>query len=236
MLLQLDSCLKMSSWRGKLMKMRPLFVLLTIRLLGVGFAACGGTGKSSRFVSQDASTAVATGGALAAPASHVPATGDHLEGDGDGDDGGHPHNDYDDHRIRDYGHAASTAEVRAVTTLVKRYYTAAAADDGTVACSLIYSRFTKNPGFTDAIPSAYVPVPGSAVLRGKSCAQVASLLFGLDHQQLAEEVTVQMTSLRIDGIHGLALLGFKSTPERWIPVDRESNAWKIGAFLDNEVP
>jgi hypothetical protein len=158
------------------------------------------------------------------------------------DDDDHPRKDPDDQIIRAYGRTATVVEVSAVVTLVKRYYTAVAAHDGAAACLLIYSGFTNGAAIAKALPSGYAPAPGSTVLDGKSCPQVASLLFGFDRQLLLEQHIVEgtpgprVTAVRISGADGLAVLGFRTTPERWLPLKHEPGGWKIAAFLDSEIP
>jgi hypothetical protein len=41
--------------------------------------------------------------------------------------------------------------------------------------------------------------------------------------------------VRVKGSRGLALLGFRATPERQIPLRRERGAWKVEALLDREL-
>lgn len=169
--------------------------------------------------------------------SHATSARGYRVGDDDVDDIEHPQKDPDDRPLRQFGHAATTAEDRTIEVLVKRYYTAAAAGNGPAACSMIYSGFTRGLGIAKAIPSGYTPAPGSTVLSEKSCGQVAALLFKLDHQQLAEDMSgMRVAEFRVSSNSGLLLLGFKTSPERWLPVRRESGTWKIAAFLDSEVP
>jgi hypothetical protein len=137
----------------------------------------------------------------------------------------------------EYGHAASTVDRREIAELIKRYYTAAAAEDGALACKLIYNRLRSGANLVKAIPVAFAAAEGSSVFRGKSCAEVTTLLFEVDHARIvAGLATLQVVSVRLDGNHGLALLGFSATPERLIAVQRERGIWKIDALLDTEVP
>jgi hypothetical protein len=182
-----------------------------IGLAGVCMLACGEAGSGS-----------------ASPEGY-------LIGDYDVDD--HGGSDYDDGKIRTYGREASSGERHAVAGLVKLYYAAAATNDGVHACSLVDSRLAKSSNFAKVVPEGYEPAAGSTVFRGKSCAQVASLLFELTHQQLVSAAaTVRVTGLRVDGTHGLAILIFTKTPESEIPVEHEHGAWKIGGFLGSPLP
>jgi hypothetical protein len=213
--------------------MRWPLVLPVVALLGLSAGACGraaqGTGSSAR----SASVAAATGGAASGTASSS-RSGGYFIGDGDVDDRGQQ-SDIDDRGVRGFGHEASAAEVRAVASLIKRYYAAAVAGDSATACSLIHSSLARSSDFAKAVPSEYAPAPGSSALRG-SCAQITSLLFKLDHQQLvADAATIRVTGVRVNGALGLALLGFRTTPERHILVKREGRAWKIDELLDSEM-
>jgi hypothetical protein len=202
--------------------MRSLLALLATMLLSVGAGACGGASGGVGSTSQASSSATPTGG--------------YVHDDDDADTGPN-HEDTDDYRIRGYGHAPSAADERAVTGLVKRYYAAAAAGDGAVGCSLLLIRLAKDSNLGEAAEKAYPPAPDVPPLHGKSCAQIMSLLFKEDHEQLAaDSTTLQVTSVRVNGLHGLALLGFRTTPERQIRVERDGGAWKLDALLDRELP
>jgi hypothetical protein len=217
---------------GRRSKTKPLLALLA--LLGVGVTACGGAGNGTASSSRPSSNAAATGGAATTTASGTTSTQGHLIGDGDGDED--TYSRYDDQRIRGYGHEANTTDRRAVTALVKRYYATAAAGDGATACPLIYSRLAKGSNLAEAA-EGYAPPPGAPPLRGKSCAYIMPLLFKQNHQQLIADVTtLDVTDVRVEGHHGLALLAFRTTPEREISVEREGGAWKIDSLLDEELP
>jgi hypothetical protein len=144
----------------------------------------------------------------------------------------------DDLPITEYGRRASVVDKREITALLKRYYAIAAVGDGAAACSLIYSRLVEDPGFTRTVPEdRYSRTVSPRVWPGESCAQVASLLFRQRRKSLIAEVaTLRVTSVRVHDGHGVALLGFRTTPRHWIPVVREGVAWKIHAFLGGELP
>jgi hypothetical protein len=139
--------------------------------------------------------------------------------DGDGD------NNEDDYR---YGRAAGTAEMQAVTELVKRYYVAAASDEGARACTMIYSIFAEE------IPEVYGE--GPPALRGDSCAVVMNKWFKMHHRELTTDLTeFAVTAVRVKALHALALLGFKRTPPHDIRVHLEHGVWKIDEPLDSAV-
>jgi hypothetical protein len=215
--------------------MKPLLAPPLIALLGLSVSACGGAGKRTSSASQSPSGASVTGGAATSTASRIEPTGGYLRGDDDTDETNHK--DEDDHGARNYGHAASAADRRAIAALVKRYYATGVAGDGAAACALIYSGLAKSPNLGEAAEAAYPPAPGVPPLRGESCARIMSLLFKEDHQRLAADIEgIEVTSVRVKGSRGLALLGFRTAPERQIPVRRERGTWKIEALLDKELP
>jgi hypothetical protein len=212
--------------------MNSLLVALVIALLSLGVAACGSQDKSRGSVSEASSSAAAN---MAITPSATVLSGGYVRGDDDADGSGSE--DYDDAGVRGYGRAASAADRQVVTALLKGYYAAAAAGDGATACSLMLPRLVKGSNLGEAAEEAYPPAPSTPPLRGKSCAQIMSLLFTEDHQQLAaDSATLVVSSLRVKGNHGLALLGFRTTPERQIPVERGGGVWKVDAPLDSEVP
>ena len=200
-------------WSG----MRTLLVLLTAVLLGAGLLACGGAGGGSGSVSQDG------------------LGGTYLHEDNDADTNIY-NEETDDQRTREFGKAASPEDTKAVIALVRRFYAAAAAGDGAAACSLMAPSLARDAGLSEAAEAAHPPVPGAPNLHGDPCPTVMSLLFKEDHEQLvAESATLVVTGVRVEGAHGLALLGFKTMPERWILVAREHGAWTIDAPLDSEL-
>jgi hypothetical protein len=201
--------------------------------LGMLLVACGGIGHGPG----PAVTRLSSGAAVSGGAS---ATRGYRTGDGDDDDlnGKDRPGFHDDVPITEYGHAAGVSDREAVAALVKRYYSIAATGDGKAGCSLVYSRLAKNPGLTKTVPEDRYSEPVLPhVSRGESCAQVATKLFTQHRKTLpAEATTVRVTGVRVDGIHGVALLGFATAPERWLPIAREGRVWKLHALLAGEFP
>ena len=208
---------------------RFLLSCLTIALLSFGVAACGGSkvgaASSPQRSPDDAADATSTGGYL-------------REDDDGAEDEGRDHEDiHDDYSIRKYGHGANEVDDQAVTALVKRYYAAAAAGDGAMGCSLMLASLANESDLGEAAEGAYPPAPGAPVLRGESCGQIVSLLFKEDHERLAaDSATMVVIGVRIKRDRGLALLGFRTMPERYIPVQRERGVWRIDSLLDKEIP
>jgi hypothetical protein len=218
--------------------MKFLLTLILVVPLGASFTACGAS-ETKESTGHRASGAIdETSSAVQTEMAGVPARrGRYFRGDADVDDRERPHPDFDERAMREYGHKLDGDELSAVRSLVKRYYMAAAGGDGVTACKLIYSRFRTEAGLAHAVPPDYAPAHGWSVMRGKKCVEVASLLLTLDNSQLVGEApSVHVTDVRAKGSHGIALLAFRSTPERWISLERESRGWKLGAFLDSEIP
>jgi hypothetical protein len=174
---------------------------------------------------------VATGCGTAATSS-----GGYIKGDSDSDFGGNK-SDSDDWRTREYGREANGAERREVTAVVKRYYAAAAVGDGATVCATLYAAsIARSFDLEREVPEQYAPAPGSSVLRGKSCSQVASLLLQINHQSLVANLpSMRVIDVRVNGADSLALLGFRTTGEREVPLKREGGTWKINALLDREI-
>jgi hypothetical protein len=215
--------------------MRLLLALSSVAMLSLSAGACGSAPERTRPDSRSSSVLTAVSSPTASIASHIKTTGHYVKGDNDSDETNHK--DEDDHSIHNYGRAASAVDKQKIRALVENYYAVATARKGVRACSLIYSGLAKSSTLGEAAEVAYPPAPGVPPLRGKSCAQITSLLFIEDHQQLATDAaTVQVTAVRVKGNYGLALLGFKTMPERQFPVQRERGTWKIDALLDRELP
>jgi hypothetical protein len=211
---------------------KALLALPAIALVGLCVGACGGGGSAPH----RSSNVAATAGPRPADASGVKPAHGYMRDDEDAstDDEG---SRSDDLGNRGYGREATPAERRALTVVVSRYYAAASAGDGAAACAQIYSKLANSSNLEQALPEDQRAAPGSAVFRGKDCAQVESLLFEVDHQQLVgQAATLQVIRARVEGASGLVLLGFRSTGEREIPLQREGGVWKIDAPLDQSPP
>lgn len=206
--------------------------LLALAWLVLCATACGG-GKIAT-TSTSRSIVSSHLGSSAISSIHTPA-GSYVRGDDDED--GDTYNLWDDHHVREYGHAASAPERQEIVSLVKHYYAAAYAGDGATGCSLLYSKVATSPHMASAVPPDYDPPVGSTFPRQESCVQFVSWFFKQAHQQLvaADSPTLIVTAVRIRGSHGLVLLGFKTAFERKIQIQREHGSWKIDELLDDEI-
>ena len=108
--------------------------LLAIALAGFGIGACG-SGKSTSSATRQPSTTAAA----AATTESTTTAQEYTKVNGDKDnDVGLTAGDDTNSSALNYAHAASAADRRAVTALIKRYYAAATAGDGATACSMLY--------------------------------------------------------------------------------------------------
>ncbi|HTA15893.1 MAG TPA: hypothetical protein VK781_13640 [Solirubrobacteraceae bacterium] len=123
-----------------------------------------------------------------------------------------------------YGGEASEADTRAVTAVIRKYYAAAAAEDGQAACQLLYSSLAT--GLAEGVGGG-----------GKTCPAAISVLFKQQHSHIvADDVpTMVVISVHAKGNLGLAVLGFRRVPESEILVEREGSSWKIDALFDSEM-
>jgi hypothetical protein len=179
--------------------MRPLLGTLALLALCLGIAACGDSGARPAGAS--------------APSSH--------ERDRDNDD---DHND-DDARVLYYGHAADAADRRSSIALVKRYFAAAAAEDGKRACGLLV------PLLAESVVEEDGRSPG---LRGRTCAAVVSKLFKMRHRMLLEKrAALEVIAVRVKGDRGLVVLNFPEIREaRQLGERRVDGRWKLHELLD----
>ncbi|HEX5309670.1 MAG TPA: hypothetical protein VFW38_11385 [Solirubrobacteraceae bacterium] len=128
-----------------------------------------------------------------------------------------------------YGHSASENERRAIVSVVRKYYAAAAADRGNVGCRLLYSLMAEE------IPETYGE-NGPPQLHGGTCAVVMSKLFKEKHGLLvADARTLKVLAVRIKRNRGLVMMSFSGMPQRDIMVHREFAAWKIDETLDTKL-
>lgn len=152
------------------------------------------------------------------------------DGDNDTDNHSGSYYDGDDDPVLHYGHAAGAADRRSVATLVKRYYAAAAARDGSGACSLLASSYVHD------IPHTLGSSLGPPYFAGRTCAQVMDKVLGLNSVQLrAYAAQLRVTAVRVDRETGIAVLGFRTLPGRYLRVLREHGAWRVDAVLDREL-
>jgi hypothetical protein len=204
--------------------MRPLLGVLA--LLVTGATGCGGVSKSAT-ASSKASSSVSTSHAAS---NSTTAASEKTNGDYDNDDSRHLRVDDDKLSVRSYGHEATQGDKSVITRLVKRYFTAAAAENGAKACAIIDSSVAK------AAPLDYGQNGPPYLRGGKTCAAVFSLLFKHDHRQLAVRASrLKVTGVRVEGNEGFVLLAFGRMPERQIAVEREGRVWKIEALLDGKM-
>jgi len=211
-----------------------------------GLTACGDKTKSpgsTSPVSSNAST-IPVSGHLIGDYDNDDGTESHY-GDADNDDTGGPirdrdndednssgsYYDADDKAVRDLGRAADAIDRRAIVATVKRYYQAVEAEDGANGCSMIASNIA------DAVPEGLGGSSGPADVRGDTCAVVMSKFYKANHQQLgAYAAKLEVTGVRLTGVRGVAILGFRTLPGRQIAVTREDGVWKINGVIDTELP
>jgi hypothetical protein len=135
--------------------------------------------------------------------------------------------DHDDSPDLYYGHIADAKEAAAITELVQRYYAAAAAGNGAVGCAQLFSPIA------ESLPEEYAASPTN----GPTCAAVLTKVFIKEHAQYAlRHATLEVTSVRVEGGHGFAMLRFKDTPDHHLRVRREGGRWTVHQLLDEGLP
>jgi hypothetical protein len=190
-------------------------------LLVLGASSCGGSGATA------GSPSGADG--VDGSATHLALPVIEITKDDDDDSDKRPHEADNESEV--FGHPADATDTRLVTELIKRYYTAAAHENGASACRLLYSVFA------EAIPETYGSSTGPPGLRGDSCAVVMTKLFKQQHRQLSGGATVKVATVRVDMNRAVALFGFdgrRATHYRL--AHRERGAWKLEMLLDVERP
>lgn len=128
--------------------------------------------------------------------------------------------------ISSYGRAPSAPEADAIVTLVKRYYAAAAAENGALACSLTYYIEV------ETLPEQYGGPPGPRWLHGAStCPALLTRVFEHFHSELTG--SVDALAVRVKDGRGKELVDFPGLrlPEGVVKVRREGDAWKVDGLL-----
>jgi hypothetical protein len=221
--------------RPRKLSIKLLLVVPLMAVLCVGAIACGSSDPSLRTSVQSASVPHEERGEARLKREVLAARTGDVNGDGDND--GDPGYDSDDDSTRHYGQRANAAQTRVVTRIVKQYFGAAEAGDGAAGCALLYARLARLPHIGKLVPHDYDPAPPSTLARSKGCAAFLSRLFKDSRGQLSllEIPSLKVREVRIDGIHALAILAFKTAPERYITLEREGAAWKIDGLLDSAI-
>jgi hypothetical protein len=225
--------------------MRSLSLVPATVLLGLGVAACGSAVQPVA-PTQTSASASARARAAESPAGtpETPPTREEyatVDRDKDNDNApirgkdndSAPYDDKNNNGIFNFGHAAGPADDRAVTALIKRYYTAALREDGAHACSMLYVRLAESVVEDHGRESA-----GPRYLsQGTSCPAVMRLLFKHYHGQLAAELPLlRVARVRLVQRHGLAILRFGALPERQISVRQQAGTWKLATIFDSALP
>lgn len=199
------------------------FALLAVASLSVGLAACGGAGKGT----VSASRATSGAGARRTPVAALP----QIEVKSDADSDSDTYENEPDNENELFGRA-NADDARSIAVLVKRYYAAAVARDGTVACQLLYTVLA------ETVPGSYGSAPTPPGPHQRQCAAVMSKLFGDLHKQMsAEGARLRVVSVRVRLNHGAAQFGSGGKqPFHYIMAHRERGAWKIDMLLAKEQP
>lgn len=139
-------------------------------------------------------------------------------------DNDNDHND-DDQHVLDYGHVAGPTEARAITSLLRRYYAAAATGNGAQVCSLLA------PFVAETVAEQYAQPLG---VHRHTCAATMSKLFSIHHRELVgEQATLRFYRIGVEDGRSLVALDFASIPEvRQITVRKLEGRWTVLGLLD----
>jgi hypothetical protein len=189
----------------------------TIVTLGLPAALLAACGRSSDRAMQPEPVAATLARPPALTAPTFSAHGKDRDNDTD-------HND-DDGKILDYGHPASRRDFRLSADLVRRYFAAAAGEQGARACSLLA------PFVAEAVPEYSGRSSGP---HGDSCPVALKKLFEHHHSELAmKNATLEVVGVRVEGRRGLVVLAFPTISEvREIVERRVGNGWRLIDLLD----
>jgi hypothetical protein len=201
---------------------RSLLACAVLAGLSAACSACGSASVPGGSGTGGSGSTVASSISAGSPLPRVKDSNDL-----DGDPGSN-----DDSVIVTYGHAAGASDAHAIAALIKRYYKAAAAEDGARACSMLLAPLA------EAVPEEYGSRSDPTDLRGKTCAVVMSKLLKLRHRQIVTQLpSLKVTLVRVGAETALVLLSFATTPEpHKISVGREAGAWKMKELLDSGMP
>ncbi len=207
--------------------MRRTLAPLGFVLLAVGTSACASGGGHSATTSQQSSD-------TSAPASTAEvAKLLHIDADKDNDYEAAADDTNNSSVVTSAAKPADASDRRAITALILTYYRLAMAEDGTTACSLLYSPLA------EATPEDYGSFAGPSYMKGDTCPVILSKMFEHFHPLLAIELPkLKVARVLLEEHHGKAILSFgPHLPERTILVTREGpRAWKLASLFDGELP
>ena len=210
------ACEPHASGLGRLLGSVTLVAMLAFAGLGCG----DGSSTGSNSVRVDASSGPTKSSHAVRLATHV------HDGDADNDSLGMGRLDSDNDAIPTFGRTASTAERGAITSLFRRFYTAAAAGRGAAACSMLYWLVAEE------LVEEHSRGRGPAARRGVTCAQIAKKIFREHHRELVSDVTeLRVTIIQLRRNRGWAVLDFAPARELLGTVQREGAGWKLGSLL-----
>jgi hypothetical protein len=148
----------------------------------------------------------------------------------DSNDGDEDPGSDDDAPIRFYGHAASRADRRAIVSVVRLYYKAAAAEHGSLACSsAIYSLIA------ETLPEGYEgPVaPGQP----RTCATAMTRIFSLGHRRYAADLAaLRVTGVRVREGKAIVLVFLGGKPDSYVRLHRDGAAWRMQSLSELSMP
>lgn len=201
--------------------MDRVIVLIASCLLALGVSACDSSSKSTSSTTRPVTVNNAS---PPVPEGSTP--------DADADSDGTGKFDSDDRTTLRYGHTASPADAAQIAALVRRYYAAAAHEEGTAACELLYSTFA------EAVSEDYgTSPPGPPWAQGKTCPEVLDRTFAHFHAEIQQRLPwLKIAHVRTLERQGVALLSFgHGLAPREIRLSREGRRWTILALVDNRL-
>lgn len=191
---------------------RGFSALVAATLVCTGALGCSG-GQSTRGPSTRAS---ASNGSSATPNLRQRAK---LDSDADSDF----NRNHDDYYVTHFGHAATAAERGAIVGVVERYYAATSAKNGHAACTML----------TDFWVKGMAEQAGAGQSQGDRCgAAVTESLKALTAQTDAHQAKIDVVVVRARGDHARVVVRGSTGEERWVPLTRQGNAWKVASLYD----
>jgi hypothetical protein len=156
---------------------------------------------------------------------------DRVDADSDSDLGERARTGYtdeDDGTMLEYGHAAGPGDARRIVTQVERYYAAAAAENGAVACALMLIPYADN------VPMDYGKGAGPRYSKGDTCAVVMTKTFAHFHRTLVGPVVI--TGVRVKGDQAIVLIGSKTISASYFSMTREGTRWTVDTMVASSMP
>jgi hypothetical protein len=213
--------------------------VLVVALLALCVNACGSAQKNASLATRTSTTPLLNGLKGDEDDDDTGQTirsGTTLDKDSDSDNdnveekGATGFYDGDDSSVIDFGQPASPADRQVVTALVRRYYAAAVAENGSGMCELLYKYLAEV-----VLPEDYGTHEGPTFAHGLTTCR-AILTASSKHLHSTYLAGVKVVQVRVKGDEAMIILGSPVAPASYTSAKLEDGVWKLDHTFSTSLP